>query len=76
MAPTGPQLEWDWDLEHQDRKLEAKADAASTTYGAAPFQVDRRLLKDIVQEKMGKDVARIKFLGAGTPTHPPVCNAR
>jgi len=66
MAPTGPQLEWDWDLEHQDRKLEAKADAASTTYGAAPFQVDRRLLKDIVQEKMGKDVARIKFLGAGT----------
>ena len=57
-------LVWDWDIEHADRKLEAKADAA--VHGAPPFQVDRKLLKDIVQEKMGEDVVRIKFLGAGT----------
>lgn len=57
-------LVWDWDIEHADRKSEAKADAA--VHGAPPFQVDRKLLKDIVQEKMGEDVVRIKFLGAGT----------
>jgi len=59
-----PPLVWDWDIEHADRKEEAKADAA--IHGAPPFQVDRKLLKDIVQEKMGSEVARIKFLGAGT----------
>lgn len=57
-------LVWDWDIEHADRKSEAKADAA--VHGAPPFQVDRKLLKDIVQEKMGEDVVRIRFLGAGT----------
>lgn len=57
-------LVWDWDIEHTDRKSEAKADAA--VHGAPPFQVDRKLLKDIVQEKMGEDVVRIRFLGAGT----------
>ncbi|KAI0746886.1 hypothetical protein C8Q80DRAFT_1121584 [Daedaleopsis nitida] len=59
-----PPLEWDWDSEHEDRKAEAKADAA--IHGATPFQVDRKLLKDIVHERMGAHVARIKFLGAGT----------
>ena len=59
-----PLLVWNWDAEHADRKLEAKADAALRD--AAPFQVDRKLLKDIVHEKMGSQVARIKFLGAGT----------
>ncbi|TFY52763.1 hypothetical protein EVJ58_g9829, partial [Rhodofomes roseus] len=59
-----PPLVWDWDIEHADRKAEAKADAA--VHGAPPFQVDRKLLKDIVHEKMGENVVRIKFLGAGT----------
>ncbi|TCD68756.1 hypothetical protein EIP91_009902 [Steccherinum ochraceum] len=57
-------LQWDWDLEHEDRRREARADAA--VHNAQPFQVDRKLLKDIVVEKMGAEVARIQFLGAGT----------
>jgi len=59
-----PPFVWDWDIEHADRKAEVKADAA--VHGSPPFQVDRKLLKDIVHEKMGEDVVRIKFLGAGT----------
>ncbi|KAL6303218.1 hypothetical protein BKA93DRAFT_788604 [Sparassis latifolia] len=59
-----PPLVWDWDLEHEDRKKEAKADAA--IHGVPPFQVDRKLLKDIVHERMSTEVARIHFLGAGT----------
>ncbi|KAJ3829145.1 hypothetical protein EV361DRAFT_878494 [Lentinula raphanica] len=57
-------LEWDWDIEHADRKAEAKADAA--LHGALPFEVDRKVLKDVVREKMGAEVVRIKFLSAGT----------
>jgi hypothetical protein len=30
-----------------------------------PFEVDRKLLKDIVGEKMGEGVGRIEFLSAG-----------
>lgn len=63
-------LKWSWELEHEDRKREAKADAA--VHGAAPFQVDRKLLRDIVQEKMGAEAVRIKFLGAGESS-PPSC---
>ncbi|GJE86638.1 hypothetical protein PsYK624_027190 [Phanerochaete sordida] len=63
-TPKKLPLTWSWELEHQDRKKEAQADAA--VHGAPPFQVDRKLLKDIVQEKAQKDVARIQFLGAGT----------
>ncbi|KAI0372046.1 hypothetical protein BV20DRAFT_940941 [Pilatotrama ljubarskyi] len=62
--PEKPHLVWDWDIEHADRQAERKADAA--VHGAIPFEVDRKLLKDIVQERMGAEVARIKFLGAGT----------
>ncbi|RDB27484.1 hypothetical protein Hypma_003863 [Hypsizygus marmoreus] len=65
--PAIPQvapLEWDWDIEHADRKREAKADAAQ--HGATPFQVDRRVLKDVVRESTGIDVGRITFLSAGT----------
>ena len=58
-----PPLVWDWDIEHEDRKRERKADA--TLRGAAPFEVDRRALKDVVHEKMGLEVGRIKFLSAG-----------
>lgn len=66
MAPLEQEapLVWDWDVEHEDRRAEAKADAA--VHGATPFQVDRKLLKDIVHERMGAEVARIKFLGAGS----------
>ncbi|KAL0958448.1 hypothetical protein HGRIS_000591 [Hohenbuehelia grisea] len=65
IAPTAkPALEWDWDAEHADRKKEAKADAAM--HGMGPFLVDRKLLKDVVHEKMGVGVARITFLSSGT----------
>ncbi|PSR71468.1 hypothetical protein PHLCEN_2v12735 [Hermanssonia centrifuga] len=57
-----PKLVWNWELEHADRKKEAKADSA--IHGTPPFQVDRKLLKDIVNEKMGTEVARINYLGA------------
>lgn len=68
--PTPPEeiLEWNWDVEHVDRKLEAKADAA--LHGATPFEVDRRVLKDVVREKMGSEVVRIKFLSAGMFRRP------
>ncbi|KAI0777774.1 hypothetical protein BD413DRAFT_467918 [Trametes elegans] len=59
-----PALVWDWDIEHADRQAERSADAA--VHGAIPFEVDRKLLKDIVHERMGAEVARIKYLGAGT----------
>jgi hypothetical protein len=58
-----PPLEWDWDVEHADRKEEAKADGA--LHGAHPFQVDRRVLRDVVKEKTGVDVGRITFLSSG-----------
>lgn len=58
-----PFIEWDWDIEHADRKSEAQADAKM--HGAQPFQVDRRVLKDVVREKMGSEVGRIKFLSSG-----------
>jgi hypothetical protein len=62
-SPLVPPVEWDWDIEHSDRKLEAKADAA--LHGATPFQVDRRVLKDVVRENTGIDVGRITFLNSG-----------
>ncbi|KAJ6571519.1 hypothetical protein B0H19DRAFT_1255487 [Mycena capillaripes] len=61
---NAPPLEWDWDIEHADRKREAQADAA--LHGATPFEVDRRVLKDVVLEHMKTPVARIVFLSAGT----------
>lgn len=61
-------LEWDWDVEHQDRRLENKADA--TLHNAHPFQVDRSVLKDVVREKSACPVARIKFLSSGTSGYP------
>lgn len=66
-APEQTSLAWSWEIEHEDRKKEAKADAA--IHGAPPFQVDRKLLKDIVHEKMGAEVARIQYLGAGECKH-------
>nr|GAT51660.1 predicted protein [Mycena chlorophos] len=59
-----PPLEWDWDIEHADRKREALADSAQ--HGSMPFEVDRRVLKDVVFEHMKTPVARIMFLSAGT----------
>ncbi|KAF9220763.1 hypothetical protein BS17DRAFT_713562 [Gyrodon lividus] len=57
-------VEWDWDTEHEDRRREAKADFA--LHGAQPFQVDRRVLKDVVREKTNCEVGRITFLSSGT----------
>ncbi|KAF8067931.1 hypothetical protein FPV67DRAFT_1165551 [Lyophyllum atratum] len=62
--PRVAPLEWSWAIEHADRKREAKADAA--LHGATPFQVDRRVLKDVVRENKGIDVGGIEFLSAGT----------
>ncbi|KAF8137085.1 hypothetical protein EV363DRAFT_1414549 [Boletus edulis] len=64
--PTTPctPIEWDWDVEHEDRKREAKADAA--LHDEQPFHVDRRVLKDIVREKTRCEVGRITFLSSGT----------
>lgn len=62
---TDEPLEWDWDIEAQDREREKKTDAA--LQGAAIFQVERRVLKDIVRERMDCEVGRIKFLSAGEP---------
>lgn len=56
-------LVWDWTVEHEDRRKERKADAA--LHGTTPFEVDRKLLKDVVREKMEQEVGRITFLSAG-----------
>lgn len=56
-------LEWDWNLEHQDRAKEAKADRA--VHNAQVFLVDRRILRDVVKEKFQVEVARIVFISSG-----------
>jgi len=56
-------LQWDWDLEHQDRAKEARADGAF--HHVQPFHVDRNVLKDVVKEKLQVDIARIVFLSSG-----------
>jgi len=62
-SSSRPPLEWDWTIEHEDRKRERKADMALRD--STPFEVDRKLLKDVVREKMGTEVGRIRFLSAG-----------
>ncbi|KAG6873331.1 hypothetical protein C0995_000190 [Termitomyces sp. Mi166 len=67
LPPPEPHLEplqWNWEIEHADRRREAKGDAAAD--GAAPFPVDRKVLKDVVREHRGIDVGRIEFINAGT----------
>lgn len=56
-------VEWNWEAEHRDRKHESKADSA--LHGAQPFQVDRRVLKELVRERTRADVGRITFLSSG-----------
>ncbi|KAG6830223.1 hypothetical protein H0H92_001663 [Tricholoma furcatifolium] len=66
-VPVKPHIEplqWSWEIEHADRKRETQADAA--THGATPFQVDRKVLKDVVRENRGVEVGRIEYLNAGT----------
>jgi hypothetical protein len=46
-------------LDALDRVKEILAD------GDHPFPVDRRTLKDVVSNKMGQDVERIKFMSSG-----------
>lgn len=60
---TQPQLVWSWPIEHEDRQKERNADAAS--HHTRPFEVDRKILKDVVRENMGVDVGRIAFMSAG-----------
>ncbi|ESK87067.1 phosphotransferase family protein [Moniliophthora roreri MCA 2997] len=57
-------LEWDWVIEQADRQREARIDAS--LHGATPFEVDRKVLKDVVREKMNVEVVRIEFLSSGT----------
>lgn len=74
MVSSAP-LIWSWPHEHADRKREREADEAlhgrhgvtNYVYGSRnmPFEVDRKLLKDLVKEKMGEEVGRIQFLSAG-----------
>ncbi|KAI0305262.1 hypothetical protein B0F90DRAFT_1702927 [Multifurca ochricompacta] len=59
-----PVINWDWDLEHADRKREVKADSA--VHGVQPFLVDRNILRDVIREKLDCRVGRITFLNSGT----------
>ena len=61
--PSTSVVQWDWDLEHTDRKREVKADSA--VHGVQPFLVDRNLLRDVIREKLGCRVGRITFLNSG-----------
>ena len=56
-------IEWDWSLEHADRAREARLDAAGGVGDL--FQVDRKVLRDTVKEKMGGEVVRIRFISSG-----------
>lgn len=56
-------IEWDWDVEAEDRDRERQVD--HDLQGAPIFQVERRVLKDVVREKMDCEAGRIKFLSAG-----------
>jgi len=62
-------LPWDWDLEHEDRKREKAFDRSHMQMhideGGA-FDVDRKAMRDIVEEKMKEPVGRILFLSSGT----------
>jgi hypothetical protein len=69
-----PLLEWDWTIEHADRKREARADSA-LHHHQHTFQVDRKVLKDVVREKMHTDVGRIKFLSSGKCLTSVLCDS-
>lgn len=59
-AATPLKLEWDWDAELADREREIRHDGNDTS-----FQVDRRVLRDVVKEKLGVEVAHIRFISSG-----------
>src|SRR6266849_6199835 len=61
-------IEWDWALEHADRKREAKADSA--VHGAPILYVDRNILRDVIKEKMECRVGKITFLSSGAHGFP------
>ncbi|KAF9240465.1 hypothetical protein BU15DRAFT_87686 [Melanogaster broomeanus] len=54
-GPPNSIVQWDWNIEHADSAL----------HGVQPFQVDRRVLKDVVREKTNSEVGRIMFLSSG-----------
>ncbi|KAH7882501.1 hypothetical protein F5I97DRAFT_1930447 [Phlebopus sp. FC_14] len=62
-------IHWDWNVEHDDRQREARAD--NVLHGAQPFQVDRKVLKDVVREKTNAEVGRIAFLSSGNVSNAP-----
>jgi hypothetical protein len=71
-SPPDKPLEWDWAEEHADRARERASDAAKARLADSadalalpPFDVDRRVLRDVVAEHMRAPVARIRFIGAG-----------
>lgn len=74
-AAIRPLVEWDWDVEHADRAKEAQADKAAEKDAVVhgPFQVDRRVLRDVVRERMGEDVGRIEYLSAGASCFSQRC---
>lgn len=61
-------LEWDWALEHADRARESRLDAAGGVGDI--FQIDRKALRDVVKEKMGGEVVRIRFISSGSSSTP------
>lgn len=66
---TSLPLRWDWDQEHEDRKRERALDHSHLQmhvdeFGA--FEVDRKAMKDIIEDKMKEPVGRIVFLSSGT----------
>jgi hypothetical protein len=70
---SGPVV-WDWAVEHADRAREKQADAARAKHHGSRagagidhdvFDVDRKIMKDLVAEKMGEEVGRIVFVGSG-----------
>ena len=60
---TSIKLEWDPDIDLADRVREKRHDGADTS-----FQLDRRIMREIVKEKLGHEVARIRFISSGKHT--------
>lgn len=61
IVPPAPQFEWDWEIDQADRARERRHDGTDVT-----FQVDRKVMRDVVKERMGAEVARIRFISSGT----------
>lgn len=58
-AATRAPLVWDWEADQADRERERRAD------GDNSFQVDRRVLRDVVKEVLSVEVVQIRFISSG-----------